>query len=160
MEKVKTFAENLKEGYRKTFNSLDKRVEELGKIEIKDIKDTVYPQGSSLGKNNLSYIERIVIYQEKDKKIEGEPWKPTLDTDLMEFLEISYPPQGVVNMVEKAYNKEKKTIRDLIAMPYGWFVSIEARESYRGGKENWDLLKGELNRYGFKFHKKGFVVKD
>lgn len=155
MEKVKTFAENLKEGYKKTFNSLDKRVEELGKIEIRDIKDTVHPQGSSLGKNNLSYIERIVIYKEKNKKIEGEPWRPTLDTDLMEFLGAAQPPSYARNAIEEVYaQNEKKTIRDLIAMPYGWF-----KERCCGGK-NWKSMQKVFNRYGFKLYKKGFVVED
>ena len=39
MDKVKTLLESLKEGPNKAFENLDKKIEDLGEIEIQDVKD-------------------------------------------------------------------------------------------------------------------------
>jgi hypothetical protein len=153
MARVKTFVESLKGGYEKAFERLDRKVEGLGKVEIRNISDLVHPVGSSLEKNELAYLERIVIYR-AENKLEGRPWKPTLDTDLLEFLGAVQPPCYTRNLIEETYEHGKKTIRDLIAMPYGWF-----KERCCGGVY-WKSTQKTLRRYGFKLHKRGFVVRD
>tara|TARA_B100000315_G_scaffold17209_1_gene15315 strand:- start:43 stop:309 length:267 start_codon:yes stop_codon:yes gene_type:complete len=88
LPKIKTLLESLEGDCKKTFESLDRSVENLGDVKILDIKDSVYTGGHELKSIKSSYIERIVIYQEK-KNVKGKPWKPdTLDMDLMEFSEI------------------------------------------------------------------------
>ena len=159
MLKVKTYIESLREGYQSALRSLDNYVEELGDIKIMDIRDSVLPDACSPDQKGASYLERIIVYQDTNIS-KGELWKPNLDTDLMKFLKATDPPGGVWKIVEEARLNGKKTIRELIAMPYTWFHGIDAIEEYANGKENWDLLRRELNRYGFKLYKKGNVIKD
>ncbi|MBU2547225.1 MAG: hypothetical protein KKB20_02330 [Proteobacteria bacterium] len=62
MVKVKTLVEKLTDGYELAFAKLDIRVEELGDIDLLDIKDQVWPSGYALDQAGTSHIERIVIY--------------------------------------------------------------------------------------------------
>jgi hypothetical protein len=78
--------------------------------------------------------------------------RPALDTDLMDFLGASQPDHRVREAIEEAYEQGKKKLRELTAMPYGWFKELHMR-----GK-TWDSLRKTLNRYGFKLYKKGHVV--
>jgi len=154
MEQVKTLVACLKEGHEKAFDYLDKRVNEIGNIEIKDIKDTLYPTGSTLGQNASGYIERIVIYKENNEEgRKGEPWKPTLDTDFQEFIDAAHPSHDARVLMEEVYTQGKKTIREVIAMPYGWFRDF-------GTPKKWEEMKKVLNKYGFKLYKKGNVIKN
>lgn len=156
MEKVKTLVESLKGGYEKAFDYLDARVNSLGEIRIKEIKDTVYPIGSTLEQNKKSYIERIVVYYEKKpERKEGEPWRPTLDTDLQTFIWAAEPERKVKILLEEAYAQDGiNTIRDLIAQPYGWFRSISTKP------KEWKDLQLLLDSYGIKLRKEGNVIED
>jgi hypothetical protein len=71
MAKLKTMVESLKDGYEDAFCQLDRKVS-LREVDIKDVKDSVDPTGGNLERNTSSYIERIVIYEEK-KKVDGHP---------------------------------------------------------------------------------------
>lgn len=154
--KIKTLLEKLQEGPEKAFESLDKKVDELGEIEIQDIKDSVYPAGSGL---DASYVERIVLYKEKDT-VKGEPWQPTLDTNVEEFVAAVRPSNRAEDMALEAYARGKTTIRELIAMPYGWFESMYRECKSRGPEKSWNELKKTLGKYDIKLYKRGNVIED
>jgi len=153
MVRIRTLVESLQEGYEKAFENLDKKVENIENVDIINVKDNVIPEGYSFEQKEAAYVERIVYFREKEE-IKGTPWRPSLDTDLMDFMAASQPPRNVQCTIEEAYAQGKRNIRELIEMPYGWFNSVGC-----GGK-SWELLKKTLNRYGFKLYKKGYVIKD
>ncbi len=107
MAKLKTMVERLKDGYEDAFCQLDRKVESLGKVDIEDVKDSVHPTGGGLERNTSSYIERIIIHEET-KKVDGQPWRPVLDTDLMDFLGTSQPDHRVREAIEESMNKGRK----------------------------------------------------
>jgi|GEM_PF-6712314 len=154
MVKVTTFIENLVEGPEKALYNLDRKVEDLGDVSIKDIKDTIYPIGYTFQQNDTAYIERIVVYKKTTKTMEGHSWKPTLETDVLEFVNSIKLDHDVKGMLEEAYAQGKKTIRELIAMPQEWFNYIY------GGKKPWERLQQTLNKYDIKLYKKGNVIED
>ena len=156
MAKVKTLVESLREGYETAFGNLDQKVENLGDISVTDVRDIVWPANRGLERSETSYIERIVVYEVKksDKRLEGEPWRPALDMDLMEFAKVAGVPSGVESLLDYAYAEGKKTIREFIAMPSDWFKKLY------GDNRTRKALKKEFNKYGFKLYKRGNVIKD
>jgi hypothetical protein len=166
MAKIKTLVENLGNGYESAFDSLDKRVENLGEVEIKDVKDTAYPLGTTLSEDASKYIERIVIYDEKHSgrgKSEN-PFKLSDDTSLLEFVnntdfssraikvlkELYYPQ---INYKGKEMEKPRiKTIRELVPITYSTF--IEYGPTVHPRLEVWKEIDTELRQHGYKLYNK------
>jgi hypothetical protein len=159
--KIKTLVESLMPGYEKAFDNLDKKMESLGDVKIDDIRDNIYPMGSALGVNQNAYIQRIVVYKQKAKKQEVDAkckaYKPTLDTDLMDFAEALNDPKvvpvlrdlyGTYKDPETLKETEHKTIRDLVPMSYLAFTTHFNTTKDKMAK--YELLDKTLRQYGFK----------
>lgn len=166
MAKIKTLVENLRNGYKSAFDSLDKRVEDLGEIEIKDVKDTAYPIGTTLSKDEDKYIERIVIYDEK-QSVKGKsenPFKLTDDTSLLTFINNTNFSKRTINVLKEFYYQkvnykgekmEKpriKTIRDLVPITYQTFIDYCPGVHPR--LEIWKEIDGTLRQHGYKLYNK------
>jgi len=83
------------------------------------------------------------------------PWKPSLDTDIDDFLETARINKKARRKLRKIYNDfDKKTFRELIEMPYEWFINMCYSD------EEWKLLQKELRKYEIKLYKKGNVTDD
>ena len=166
MAKIRTLVENLRNGYESAFDSLDKRVEELGEIEIKDVKDTAYPIGTTLSMDENKYIERIVLYDEKHS-VKGKsenPFSLVDDTDLMEFVNNTDFSNRAIKALKglyfqhKNYKGEKidkpriKTIRELVPITYQTFIDYcdGIHPRLEVGKE----IDKELKPHGYKLYNK------
>ena len=105
------------------------------------------------------------------RKLKVEPWRSTLETDLMEFCyregilrQSGRPYQtGAGSTIRRLYREGKaKTIRELLALSKGQYLSYLQHISGVGrkpyGTKVWNATNRVLKKHGFKMYTSGAVV--
>ena len=126
-----------------------------GEIVIKKVNDKVHPEGYSLRQSDVAYIERVIVYRDREKEngVKGKPWSPTLDTSLWDYCMMMSPNKETKDAMNTACEHDISTIREFIALPYGWFEHDWSEKEY-------EKIRRDLNKHGFKMYKKGNVIDD
>ena len=113
------------------------------------------------------------LSDQETKNLKVEPWRATLETDLMEFCykeralpyKHGWPIRNAVGYtLMKLYDRGKaKTIRELLYLSKGEYLNyvvhkIKSSDRVAKGESVWNATNRVLKKHGFKMYTSGAVV--